>query len=210
MSSLSDDYRSKLPEGPRGDLQFALTRVLKSLVFRGDPNSPLNEMPLSQLKCLHIVGESEGQKMIDIAHRMEIGLPAVSQIVDRLVRRGHFERQPDPLDRRVVRVVLTETARGLLADGRRYYQMRMDAALDLMNEQAVREVTRGLEMLADAGEQADAAEKAVSAETTFEFELEEPVRVGGDPLVEMMAERARSRRKRAQPEVLPVGKSGRL
>src|SRR5260221_3513218 len=106
-----DDHRRRLPEGPRGDLQHALHRVLKALVFRGDPDSPMNEMPIYQLKCLYIVGETEGQKMQDIAHRMEIGLPAVSQIVDRLVRRGLFQRQPDPSDRRVVRVILTENAR---------------------------------------------------------------------------------------------------
>src|SRR5438552_6054751 len=99
---------------PLCHVQQALGRVLRSLVFRGDPNSPFVEMPISQLKCLHIIAEHEGQKMVDLAHRMETKLPALSQIVERLVRRGMLARQADPQDRRVVRLVLTEKARALV------------------------------------------------------------------------------------------------
>lgn len=198
-----------MPEGPRGDLQHALFRVLKSLVFRGDPNSPMNEMPLSQLKCLYIVRESEWQKMIDIAHKMEIGLPAVSQIVDRLVRRGLFERKPDPQDRRVVRVVLTETAHRLTSEADQYRQERMDATLGLLNEHDVDAVTRGLGLLAGAAERVEALEKASQATAAASGEDEgEPVRVSGDPLVELIAGRARPRRKRPQPELLPTAETG--
>src|SRR5579871_6413695 len=101
---------------PEHELQHALGRVLRSLVFRGDPNSPLVELPMSQLKCLYVIAEQEGQKMIDLAHRMEVKLPALSQIVDRLAKRGLVERHADPQDRRVVRMALTDLARALVAD----------------------------------------------------------------------------------------------
>jgi DNA-binding MarR family transcriptional regulator len=203
-----DQHRQQMPEGPHGDLQHALFRVLKSLVFRGDPNSAMNEMPISQLKCLHIVGESEGLKMIDIAHRMEIGLPAVSQIVDRLVRRGLFERQPDPVDRRVVRVVLTGPARDLIGEARQYRQQRMDATLERLDVESIDTVTHALELLAVAAEHVEAKERA-SQPPMSERAGEEQVHVSADPLVELIAERARSRRRKPGPELLPAGDSGR-
>ena len=185
------------------DLQHALFRVLKSLVFRGDPNSPMNEMPVSQLKCLYIVRESEGQKMIDIAHRMEIGLPAASQIVDRLVRRGLLERKPDPQDRRVVRVGLTETARSVTSEAEQHRQMRMDATLANLDHAEIVAVARSLDLLAQAAERVEALEKASQVSATLPGEEgEEPVRVG-DPLVELISERARTRKRRTQQEVFP-------
>jgi DNA-binding MarR family transcriptional regulator len=202
MSSVND-YRKRLPEGPRGDLEHALFRVLKSLVFRADPTSPMNEMPLSQLKCLHIVGESEGQKMIDIAHKMEIGLPAVSQIVDRLVRRGLFERQPDPLDRRVVRVILTDSARSLVEEGRQYRQRRMNAPLVLLAEQELGTVTKGLELLAEAAERVESSERS-SQTASVSANVGDQSAPNGDPLVEMIADRARSRRITPLHDVLPT------
>lgn len=198
-----DELRRRLPEGPHGDLQHALFRVLKSLVFRGDPSSPMNEMPISQLKCLHIVRDTEGQKMIDIAHRMEIGLPAASQIVDRLVRRGLLERKADTQDRRVVRVGLSETSRSILAEAEQHRQMRMDATLAHLEMPDIVKATRGLQLLAEAAERVEALEKASQASVEISGERnEEPVRVG-DPLVDLISERARTRRRRSQPEVLP-------
>jgi DNA-binding MarR family transcriptional regulator len=181
---------------------------LKSLVFRGDPNSPMNEMPISQLKCLHIVRDTEGQKMIDIAHRMEIGLPAASQIVDRLVRRGLLERKADTQDRRVVRVGLTETSRSILAEAEQHRQMRMDATLAHLDLPNIVKATRGLHLLAEAAERVEALEKASQTSSVLGERQEEPVRVG-DPLVDLISERARTRRKRSQPELLPEAQPAR-
>ena len=141
--------------------------------------------------------------MIDIAHKMEIGLPAVSQIVDRLVRRGLFERQPDPQDRRVVRVVLTEPARLLINEAHKYRQSRMDATLELLGDREVDAVIRGLELLATAAEQIELKERD-GREQSGTGELDEPVRMNGDPLVELIQERTRSRRMRPQSAVLPT------
>src|SRR5438552_18177993 len=93
---------------PLCHVQQALGRVLRSLVFRGDPNSPFVEMPIWQLKCLHIIAAHEGQKMVDLEHRMEAKLRALSQIVERLVRGGMLARHVDPPERRGVPLVVTE------------------------------------------------------------------------------------------------------
>src|SRR5262245_26922130 len=115
MSSPEHNAKSEVKAEPLGGLQHALHRVLKSLIFRGEPVPPLNEMPIAQLRCLHVIAYEEGQKMQEVAQKLELKLPAVSQIVERLVKRGMVERRPDPNDRRVVRLALTELARGILA-----------------------------------------------------------------------------------------------
>src|SRR5438067_1818622 len=106
---MSTDSATPDPDNPpiseiQVNVQGALFRVLKALVFRDDPGVVYGEMPLSQLRCLHVIGENEGQKMNELSQRLEVKLPALSQIVDRLVRRGLVQRHPDPLDRRVVRL----------------------------------------------------------------------------------------------------------
>ena len=203
-----EELRKRLPEGPRGDLQHALLRVMKSLVFRGDPRSPLNELPISQLKCLYTVGDAEGQKMIDISHKMEIGLPAVSQIVDRLVRRGLLERQQDPQDRRVVRVMLSESARGLIAEGREKHQNRMDAALDEIDASEIETIARSLEVLAGAAEVFESRERGQSPSHGGSPNTASKEDAGAT-LVDMIPERVRSRGHRTLHEVLPVAATER-
>src|SRR5262245_20545258 len=99
---------SKELTGPEGDLQLALFRVLRTLVFRSDPSrTELDELPITQLRCLHVVHHEQGLRMADVSARLEMKLPAMSQIVDRLVKRGMIERRTDDVDRRVIRLYLT-------------------------------------------------------------------------------------------------------
>ncbi len=165
-------------------LPFALYRVLKSLVFRGDPQSPLQELPISQLRCLHLIAECEGLKMQDVSSRLEIKLPAVSQVVDRLVKRGMVERRPDPSDRRVVRLSLTESARVEMNHVREVRQARMNATIEKLNARQKRKVIEGLEILATAAEQVEAEERVVA----------QPMTPESDPLIELISRRRRNRR----------------
>lgn len=177
------------------ELQHALFRVLKSLVFRGDPNSPLVELPISQLRCLHVIAEQEGLKMLEVSHKLEVKLPALSQIVGRLVKRGMVERRADPADRRVVRLGLTAQARAVLAEANAARQARMSATRRNLDDRAVRIVIEGLTLLAEAAERVEAAER----------EAAPPFSPDSDPFVELMSRRARTQRRSAAPEMSPPG-----
>ena len=48
----------------------------------------------------------------EVARRLEVSTAAATGIVDRLVSRGHVERQPHPADRRRTELVLTDSGRG--------------------------------------------------------------------------------------------------
>jgi DNA-binding MarR family transcriptional regulator len=167
------------------ELQVALFRVLKSLVFRGDPNSPLNELPLSQLGCLHTVAEMEGVKMLDVCRRMELKLPAVSRVVARLVQRGLLQRQSDESDRRVVRLYLTERAREIMGEAQSMRHSRMRATFANIASGKADGITRALSVLAEA------AEKVVEEERSQAPALSPD----SDPLVEMISRRARTARR---------------
>lgn len=127
--------------------------------------------------------------MLDLAQKMEVKLPAMSQIVDRLVKRGMVERQADPEDRRVVRLGVTEKARALLDADRAAREMRMRAAARELKPDEMTQVIAGLELLATAAD-------AVRANAAEEMPL---FNSDTDPLVELMSERARSRREKMPP-----------
>lgn len=49
----------------------------------------------------------------DLADRVILSRTALTRLVDRLVKRGWVERQPDPLDQRAIRINLTAAGREL-------------------------------------------------------------------------------------------------
>jgi len=141
------------------ELQAGLMRVLRSLVFRGDSRLPFQDLPISQFKCLHVIAEAEGLKMLEVSSRMEVGLPAASQIVDRLVKKGLLNRQQDQQDRRVVRLSLSDHARESIDIYRALRQSRLSEVLEHLSEDELRCATDGLIILASAAEIVEENEK---------------------------------------------------
>lgn len=190
MQTMKLPCPAETPQDALGDLQSGLFRVLRSLVFRQNADSPLGELPLSQMRCLHAIAREEMQKMHALAETLEIKLPALSQIVDRLVKRGLVERHADAGDRRAVRLGLTEAARTVLAEARAERHARLAAAVEHLDAGTLPGIIEGLRLLAAAAERAEAAEKAEPS----------PLSPDADPLVEMMAHRARRCRAGAQTD----------
>ncbi len=147
-------------------VRLALQRVMRSLVFRMPPPADLHELPISQLKCLFIVGENEGLRLHDVAEKMETKLPAASQIVDRLVRRGLLERHPDPVDRRAVQINLTIEARRLYVCDIVRDMKAMETACRKLSQDELQQVTQALNLLANGAESAE-AELCVLAKEYF-------------------------------------------
>ncbi len=142
----------------------SLHQVLRTLVFRMPAPPEIQELPVSQLKCLFIVGDNEGLRLHDLADRMEIKLPATSQIVERLVKRGHLERVPDPEDRRAVKIFLTENARHNHYAGIARHVIGMETACDHLDIEQLKVIAGGLTTLADAATRAENELNAVAAE----------------------------------------------
>jgi DNA-binding MarR family transcriptional regulator len=62
------------------------------------------------------LAEEDGLSQAELARRQRVEAPTMCRLVDRLVRDGLVHRDRHPADRRVVRVLLTETGRRTLRD----------------------------------------------------------------------------------------------
>lgn len=136
------------------NLKHSLFRVAKVLVFHSDPESPLLELPISQMRCLRLIGWQEGEKMIELAARFGVKLPAMSLMVDKLVRKGYIMRVSDATDRRIVRLYLTDTAKSILKDERSKRDALFQATVERLNPDSVNLLIQYLNELAEAAEKA--------------------------------------------------------
>lgn len=73
---------------------------------------------------------AEGLKVSEISRLLGITPPTVTQLINSLAAKGMVERQPDPSDRRVVRIRLTEQGKNITQKARDH----MDASLNKLVE----------------------------------------------------------------------------
>jgi len=67
--------------------------------------------------------DQDGQNVKDLASRLSLDSPAITGLLDRLEKENLVERRNDPLDRRALKVYLTEKGRGLAGEA---YQIAAD------------------------------------------------------------------------------------
>ena len=82
----------------------ALFRVMRSLVFDDKPVPELDALPLAQLSLLMSVYYGPNSTMKDFSERLNVSQSTVTQLAERLVKRGMVVRLLDANDRRVVRL----------------------------------------------------------------------------------------------------------
>lgn len=73
------------------------------------------DLNLTQASLIGYVAEFGATTQTHLADRLGIGRASIGTVVDRLQRMGLVERQPDPSDRRVWRVEITDTGREIAA-----------------------------------------------------------------------------------------------
>jgi len=71
----------------------------------------LSESELAALQHLMTMPDGEHLGPADLSRLLHVTSAAATQITDRLVARGHVEREPDPGDRRRTRLVVTPSGR---------------------------------------------------------------------------------------------------
>src|SRR5437773_1652952 len=81
-------------------LERLLLRVARRYVFDMPAESPMWDLPLPQLRTLFIVGHRKRCTMGHLAEQLGVAMSTVTQIADRLERRGLVHRVDDPEDRR--------------------------------------------------------------------------------------------------------------
>ena len=148
-ASPSMDVAARKRSGAPAQLGSALLRATRAVLL--SVPSCLDAMPAAQARCVLEVARGEGRSMQRLAEDLGIKLPALSQIVDRLERRGLVERRVAVEDRRVVRVFLTSGARGLIEEAEQARAGHLMEVLETLEPDRVARLVDDLNRLAEAG-----------------------------------------------------------
>ncbi|WP_432013171.1 MarR family winged helix-turn-helix transcriptional regulator [Streptomyces cucumeris] len=90
---------------------------------------PLGITPAQSRLLRTVAHTDEPPRMADLARRLDVVPRAVTTLVDALESHGSVRRVPDPTNRRVIRVELTDTGRSTL---RALREARRSAAEDIL------------------------------------------------------------------------------
>ena len=99
-----------------------------------------------QRDLLAAVDATAGGTLNQVAARVKRGAPAVSRAVDALVRAGLVDRQPDPDNRRRLRLTLTEAGRNRLQQPP-VADSSLEGRISKLAHSEQRALERGIEML---------------------------------------------------------------
>ncbi len=135
---------------PGGLLEPALMKVVKALIFDHQPLPELDILPLAQLRLLWTVYYLEDATMKTFSDRLYVSQSTVTQLAERLVRRGLIDRMHDLQDRRVVRLRVSEAARKVLSTVAEHQHQTMHKVWAQLNPTHKAMVLEGLEVLFEA------------------------------------------------------------
>jgi DNA-binding MarR family transcriptional regulator len=123
-----------------------LRTVVRNLLSVDDS---MMDLPLRQLKVCQSL-RPQIRSMSEIGRELKLSPSAVTQVSDRLERRGLIERVFQDEDRRVRKLRLTRKGQQLVRSRERKQLRRIATALDTLTTSEVGQVMAGLETLAQS------------------------------------------------------------
>jgi DNA-binding MarR family transcriptional regulator len=115
-------------------------------------------LTIPQLKSLFYISRHGRVNLSGLASGIRVTPANVTGIVDRLVEQGLLRRIPDPDDRRIIWLRLTEKGEALVANLREGRASEMHRILDGLSTDDLSLLARSLDMLARAAEAAEREE----------------------------------------------------
>ena len=134
----------------RDEVLSLLPQIMQRL--RGDRPLPVGLRALTppQLRALATIAFNARGTMGELARALHVTLGAATGLVDRLLQQGLVARLPDPRDRRLVRLQLTEAGRRAHLTAVRRRRRRMGFALARLSPEQCGQVVTALRLLRDA------------------------------------------------------------
>ena len=124
-------------------LHAASIKLLR-LLRREDDASGLSAPRLSALSVLVFGGPLS---LAELAAAEQVRAPTMSRLVEGLVRDGLVTREPVPGNRRMVRIMATETGQRLLEEGRARRVRVLVGRLEVLAASERRALARGVEIM---------------------------------------------------------------
>ncbi len=131
------------PDGPLAEQLLRFTRRVHRIQKRHLQERGLGITPAQSRLLRTLAHYSSPPRMADLAERLEVVPRAVTTLVDGLESSGKVRRVPDPTNRRVIRIELTDDGRKALSE---LHGARRSAAEEILAPltDAQREVLGGL------------------------------------------------------------------
>ncbi|MGW6541990.1 MarR family winged helix-turn-helix transcriptional regulator [Streptomyces massasporeus] len=117
------------PDGLLAEQLLRLTRRVHRIQKRHLEHSDLGITPAQSRLLRTLAHWGSPPRMADLAERLEVVPRAVTTLVDGLEASGKVRRVPDPANRRVIRIELTDDGRGALRELR---EARRSAAEEIL------------------------------------------------------------------------------
>jgi DNA-binding MarR family transcriptional regulator len=137
-----NDIRKELLQSLGGKLASVMRRVHAGQGFR------FSEFKVSppQVHILFFIAKQRKDVAVkDLAEMLRVTPGAVTQFVDALVEMDLVKREEDPIDRRIIRIKLTELAISKLEEFREGYLTSASRAFDVLSDAEIKELVRLLD-----------------------------------------------------------------
>ena len=108
------------------------------------------DLTVQQIRLVVILSLEGSQSSAALAEILGVGLTTLTGIVDRLEARSLVERLPDPNDRRVRRISLTEQGRQLVADFVEFGREHKQRILNRLDPRILANLAEAIEALSEA------------------------------------------------------------
>ncbi|WP_031486030.1 MarR family winged helix-turn-helix transcriptional regulator [Streptomyces bicolor] len=117
------------PDGPLAEQLLRFTRRVHRIQKQHLLRCGLGVTPAQSRLLRTLAHYGSPPRMADLAERLEVVPRAVTSLVDGLEASGKVRRVPDPTNRRVIRIELTDDGRGAL---RELHDARRSAAEEIL------------------------------------------------------------------------------
>ena len=101
---------------------------------------------ISQLKLM-LEEEPEGVTLKALAKRMQMTIPAASLLVESMVSKGYMVRNPNPTDRRSIRIALTDEVNALFTNVYARFHEAIDKRAKALTEEELATFARIVEIM---------------------------------------------------------------
>lgn len=130
------------------DRIFWMARLVREAEARQDEALARYDITAAQWRALSVVVEGRADTIRGIAAALQVDGAAATRLVDRLQAKAYVAREPDPRDRRSVRVVATRPGRHLADDVSAAARQAEDAFFGTLPVRHLKGIDRGMAALA--------------------------------------------------------------
>jgi DNA-binding MarR family transcriptional regulator len=138
LKTTAEDIRDRA-----ADALLALIPLYYKNVIRHRPS--INGIQVAQLHTLGVLMKYESMPMSEIGNRLYISRPYMTRLANLMIADGLVERLPDPADRRVINLAITEKGEKYLRQSITWYRKDLKENLAGLNDSDIGKLSKALE-----------------------------------------------------------------